>query len=57
MVATRSVSSLEEGKHSEKDGDVRIEHSVDLADLPDIDAGKTPEERAAIVSHELQSSR
>ncbi|KIV92634.1 hypothetical protein PV10_03907 [Exophiala mesophila] len=48
MADARSTSSLEEGKSPEKGDAVRIEHSAELADLPDIDAGKTPEERAAI---------
>ena len=54
MADARSTSSLEEGKSPEKGDAIRIEHSAELADLPDIDAGKTPEERAAIVSHDIQ---
>ena len=48
MTGTRA-SSIEDGKHEGKVSDVRIERTEDLSDLPDLDADKTPEERAAIV--------
>jgi len=47
-VAERSAS-VEEGARSEKAGTLYIERSEDLNDLPDPDAGKSDEERAAIV--------
>jgi hypothetical protein len=48
-VASRSAS-VEEGVRSEKAADLFIERSEDVNELPDPDAGKSDEERAAIVS-------
>ena len=52
MAASRS-NSVENGLRAEKPGDIFIERSEDLNALEDPDAGKSDEERAAIVSHKI----
>lgn len=52
MAASRS-NSVENGLRVEKPGDIFIERSEDLNALEDPDAGKSDEERAAIVSHKI----
>lgn len=50
MTASRSAS-VEDGVRTEKAGDVFVERSEDINELEDPDAGKSDEERAAIVSY------